>query len=168
MGEFTVGYSTYSGYISPGANKIKYYPFTMPNKGIPLRGYIKTYLADGAKFKVAIYNASDKLLAESDEGTVAGAGIVTSGPAYFTGQQPVIDPGTIKLAHNMNLGRYGIGPAGGAGHQWYNYTYSSWPGTLSTGTNISAPLVVWVVFDEVFDDSANLGAGFYVRQKGSE
>ena len=166
MGEFTVGYSTYYGYISNAANKIKYDSFTMPNKGIPLRGYIKTYLANGAKFKVAIYNASNQLLAESDEGTVTGDGIVTSGPAYFTGQ-PAIDPQTIKLAQNMDLGRYGIGPAGG-GHQWYNYAYSSWPSTLSTGSTISAPLVVWVVFDEVFDDSADLVASFYVMDRGSE
>jgi len=102
LGEFTVGYKTYYGYISNAANKIKYGTFTMPKKGIPLRGYIKTYLANGAKFKVAIYNASNQLLAESDEGTVVGGGVVTSGPAYFTGQS-AIDPQTIKLAQNMDL-----------------------------------------------------------------
>ncbi len=168
MGEFTVGYQNYYGYISPSGNKIKYGAYTMPSKGIPLRAYIKTYLSNGAKFKVAIYDAGLKFLAESGEGTVSGGGIVTSGPAYFTGQ-PVIDSGGIKLAHNMNSGRYGIGPAGGGGHQWYAYSYgAAWPATLAAGANIGARLIIWVVFNEVWDASANLKAGFNVRNIGSE
>ena len=63
MGEFTVGYKTYYGNINPGDNRIAYGSFTMPQKGIPLRGYIKTYLANGAKFKVAIYNSDGTLAA---------------------------------------------------------------------------------------------------------